>query len=181
MRIIRINRHPRDTDIIMLATPPDLAEQMGRFEPARYSRDDRAYLIHRNDLDPFKRYAKHIGAHVIDERRPTGPKRDAHECGNCGQPGSTERAPRYCPSCGQDWQPVTYEDVSPTVSRGTCVACGHMQGARFPHCSRCGGQMSYPEAPTRLVIPRAKLEDPMPLGDVLAETVDQLAPTEETA
>jgi hypothetical protein len=171
MRLIRITRHPHDQSIAVLATPPDLATDMGRFEAARYAPDLRAYMIHVDTVPALRKFAKHLGVHVIDERRDNGPRTLPHECGDCGQPGSVERPPRCCPDCGADWRPVTYEDAAPTLTEGTCGRCGHRQGGRFPRCSHCGGHMAYPERGPRVEIaPRAKLPDPIPLAEAIAET-----------
>lgn len=173
MRIIRLSTHPTDPDIVVLNTPPDLAQQMGRFEPARYDPDRRAYLAHRDTLDALASFARTVNAHVVDERRKPAGTNPIHECGECGQPGSAAHPPRYCPACGSDWRPVTIEDIQPTVAYGTCRGCGRQQIRRFPHCTHCGGAMAY-ATPEKRVIARPKRANPIPLGEALAETMAEL-------
>lgn len=175
MRIIRITRHPHDPDIVMLNTPPDMSQEMGRFQPARYAPELRAYLTHRDTIDALHRFAKHADAHVVDERRAEGAQTLAHECRHCQQPGSTTRPPAFCPACGEPWEPVTFEEQSPGAVHGTCSRCGERQSGRFPRCSRCGGQMTYEPRGKPLVLPRTKLEDPMPLSQALEETVEAMS------
>lgn len=178
MRLIRITKHPHDADIVLLATPPEMNTDMGRFEPARYAPELRAYLIHRDTVEALRKFAKHVNAHVIDERRTEGARTLLHECGNCAQPGSTSRPPQFCPSCGEPWRPVTFEEQLPDAVHGTCSRCSNRQSGRFPRCSRCGGEMTYEPRGKRVVLPRPKLADPMPLSEALQETLDHLGSQE---
>jgi hypothetical protein len=178
-KLIRLGSHPKDAEVVVLRTPPDMSKQMGGFGPARFNQDLGAYLIHESNLEALRSWVRYLGdIHVIDERRGDGTRNLPHECAGCGQPGSIERAPKFCPSCGADWRPITYEDASPTLTQGTCSACGHRQAGRFPRCSGCGGQMTYPEAGPRVEVARTKLADPMPLGEAIAETTEVLQPEE---
>jgi len=176
MKLIRIEKHPTDPDVVILRTPPDMASDMGRFEAARYDPDRKAYLIHSDTIPSLYRFARHFGAHVTDDRTGLGERTLAHECGHCGQPGSVANSPKHCPACGEPWMPVTHHDVNPPTDLTRCDACGRNQRGRFPRCAHCGAELTH-SRPGRVVrLPRVKLADPLPLSQTLQETFPDIEP-----
>lgn len=147
--IIRVTRHPSDPDVVLVHTPPGLANELGRFEPARYAAEHRAYVMHGDHMAALYRFARTITCHVVDERvtRGSGPGTPPRECAGCGQPGSMGKPPKVCPACGVGWVPTPPPVTAVRAPMTECRACGHRQTGRFPFCSACGGQMVY--APRR--------------------------------
>lgn len=175
--LARLTAHPTDTRTVLLHTPPGLATDMGRFEPARYDQAHRAYLVHVDHLAALHRFAATIALHIVDERtRPPGQRPLMPECIHCGQPAKLTRQPHRCPGCGQPWKPTF---VDPGTGHGeavrqTCDHCGHTQRGRFGYCGACGEPMPAddPDRPHRP--PRRHLNDPLPLADTITETAGLL-------
>lgn len=174
MKLIRIEKHPTDPDVVILRTPPDMAPDMGRFEAARYDADRRAYLTHSDTIPSLYRFAKHVGAHVTDDRTGLGERRLAHQCGHCAQAGSVANPPKFCPDCGEPWMPVTHHDVSPPVALTRCDGCGRMQRGRFPRCAHCGAGLNHAPGGKVVHLPRVKLADPVPLSVAIDETFPEI-------
>lgn len=87
----------------------------------------------------------------------------------CDAPYPASRVPDYCGACGQPARPVVFEDVEP-ITGVRCESCSRVVqgGAKF--CPRCGAVMPPLHHGARPVVrDQARLEDPMPLGDVMAE------------
>lgn len=177
--IIRLTRHPNDPLVLLAHTPPEWSTAMGRFAPARWAAEHRAYLVHRELAHAFANFVRIEGGRVVDESRatPAGPTVSGSrvagpECANCGQPGSTSSRLKVCPACGQPWVPVIHQSAAIGAARTPCPSCGHKQAGRFPHCGRCGTAMVYPEPRSRPpVVPatRQRLDDPQPLAAVISE------------
>lgn len=177
-QLIRLTSHGSDREVVLLHTPPDLAEQMGTFEPARWSPDLRAYLLHHEQIKALFRFARFHDLHVVDERRrdDSAPRPLPVECASCGQPGRLTHPPTRCPSCGEPWRPVSPPGYSSIHHRTTrpCPSCHEPQSGRFPYCASCGGRM--PSTPTanqhkafRRPEAREHLGEPVPLADLVEE------------
>jgi hypothetical protein len=180
VNVLRLTRHETDHELVILHTPPQLADAVGRFEPARYDPARRAYLLHQARVPDLYRWARHAEAHITDERAAfsaSKPYTPGPECAHCAQPGSAAKPPKYCPACGETWTPIVYRDTAPSVVRGECTRCRTRQVGRFPRCAHCGGDMAYPKPQRHVELPRTRLPDPLPLADVIAET---FPPPEET-
>lgn len=176
--LIRLMRHPSDAEIVLAQTPPDWNSVMGRFAPARYAPDLRAYLIHRERVPAFARFVGIEGGRLVDERvaAPSGPptaKPSGPECANCGQPGSFEHPPKMCPSCGQPWTVVYIHERAAAARRVDCPRCGAKNRGHFPFCAGCGGALSVPAAVRApAVVPVVgRGGDPKALAEVVAETM----------
>lgn len=177
--LIRLTRHPSDAEIVLAQTPPDWNAVMGRFAPARYAPDLRAYLIHRERIPAFARFVGIEGARLVDERTapPSGPptaKRSGPECANCGQAGSSTNPPKMCPSCGQPWVEIYFHERIAEARRVECPRCGARNRGHFPFCAGCGGALTVPTAvrPPAVVVPVTdRGGDPKPLAAVVAETM----------
>lgn len=180
--VARIVRHPSDRDVVLLHTPHGLSNDMGRFAPARYSQEHRAYVLHNEHIPALYRFARTISLHVVDERRATaGYRTQPVECASCQQPGSLGKPPKVCPSCGETWVPVPPPIKEEAKGRTECGKCRHRQDGRFPFCSSCGARMTYRPAAAApaLVVPldeRRKLRDPEPLARTLERVVRQELP-----
>ena len=175
MNIIRVTKHATDDDIVLLFVPFNLNQQIARFEPARFAPDLRAYLIHREVIPAFYKWARFVGAHVVDDRPVRGEARPGHECAHCQQGGSVNSPPKVCPSCGKPWTPVTHRDTAPIIPTTECGHCHHKQTGRFTYCAQCGHPMEYPDRPVRKLVARnerAHLDDPMLVGDVVRELTE---------
>lgn len=86
MEIIRITAHPTDPNIVSVHAGPSLANTMGRFEPARWDRDGKTYLIHVDVLDAFSRYCHVVGIYLVDERGLTrGQTKTSALCDICNR------------------------------------------------------------------------------------------------
>lgn len=188
MSIIRLARHPRDDQASLAFTPPDLAQTMGLFGPARFSAVDGAYeLDNGEDVNRFIRFMGHHGHRVRDERietpsteKFTGP---LPECRHCGQAAArkTADALRFCPACGREWDPVVYQPTPRTETAAVvkCDACGHPQPAKYGFCGACGCTITVPLSPAAhaaIAAARSALAEPMLFGDVIAETPQLGAP-----
>jgi hypothetical protein len=182
--VARITRHPTDRDVVLLHTPPDARDRLGKFGPARYSPEHHAYVLHHTHIDALYRFAKATDMHVVDERNSSkrGPGVPPTECRVCGQAGSKPNPPRMCPACGNPWRPIGPPVREDPINRTPCPSCGHKQPGRFAFCSRCGTPMDYPQRTVRPALPRPEkrvhLDDPLPLGDVardLAASTPELA------
>lgn len=165
--IARVTRHPVDRDIVLLHPPPDMFNEFGRFGPARYSQDHKAFLLHNEHIPALYRFARTISLHVVDERVKSSPgsRTQPVECSFCQQPGSMGRPPKSCPACGEPWVPTPPPVSEESKGRYECASCHHRQGGRFPFCASCGAKMTYhrPE-PRQAVEPRRRLKDPEPLS-----------------
>lgn len=172
--LAQLAAHPTDNHTLVLRTPPGLASDMGRFEPARYDQAQRAYLIHADHLTALHRFAATIGLHIVDDRRsPPGQKTAMPECAHCGQPAALTRQPATCPLCGHTWQPVFVRSEPTThrsTVRATCGSCKHTQPGRFPYCGACGAPIPRGHA-GRLPTPRPHLDDPLPLGETVTDAL----------
>lgn len=177
-----IHAHPTDPNILVLKTPPDHANEMGRFEPARYDHGMRAYLLHIDHLEPLRKFAKRQGMYLVDQRTaPPGKKTLMPECRSCSQPASLGAQPLRCPACGEVWRPVFHDgrDTHESTTK-TCVRCDHTQGRHWRYCGKCGATMP-PDPPKDdkhhelNLPPRKRLEDPAPLAAVMPETRDVLS------
>lgn len=173
-----LSAHPTDNRTLLLRTPPGLADQMGRFEPARYDAAHRAYLLHVDHVEALHRFAAAIRLHVVDERtRPPGERTLMPECAACGQPARATRQPARCPACGEPW---IARYVNPGTGHGehvrqTCGDCGHTQrGGRFPYCGSCGAAMPPDLPKPHVEIPRQRLKDPASLAETVPETVAEI-------
>jgi hypothetical protein len=174
--LVRIKRHPTDRDVFLAHVSPDDAVTMGRFAPARFAHEHKAFLIHADLLGQFATFARVHHWKVVDERK--GPQTQTHaipqaapECANCGQPARSTTQPKTCPACGQSWVPVVYRATVPGANRTPCPKCSNKQTGRFKFCGRCGERMVYPE-PSEVpdfIRPRVKLSDPQPLGDAVSD------------
>jgi hypothetical protein len=168
VNIVRLTQH-RDDEFVVLSIPPDLRHAIGSFAPARYMPDQKAYVIHEDTVGALHAWARYNGARVLDDRPHVGEARPGHECAHCQQPGSVPHPPRYCPGCGERWQPVTFFEVAPRAPVTVCEQCGHKQTGRFARCAGCGARMRYPRRsapPLELV--RTHLADPVPVAEAVA-------------
>lgn len=168
--LARITKHPTDRDVVLVHMPYELRNEMGRFLPARYSSEHKAYIMHGEHIAAFYRFARTISLHVTDERRVTAGYRTMPvECESCGQGGSLRRPPKMCPACGQPWTPSNPPVKEEALGRHECPSCRHRQRGRFPFCAECGGRMDYTrDTGDARVVPldqsRPRLRDPIPLG-----------------
>ncbi|MBO0820869.1 MAG: hypothetical protein J2P26_08485 [Nocardiopsaceae bacterium] len=177
-KIIQLRSHPHDPDIVLVHVPPGFSDRtiMGRLEAARWSPEDRAYLLHTDALPGLEGLARYVGAHVVDQRTPaTGdtdtPRPVAQECAHCGQPGRWARPPAHCPDCGQPWTPVPPPALNLAVARPTCPDCGKRQRGRFGYCWSCG--TALPTGPVTQLretrhenpVARPRLDEPLPLAE----------------
>jgi hypothetical protein len=106
--------------VVRLHTDPADSQTMGRFGPARWSPEARAYLLTLDVLPEFERFAGVHGLVIVDERTraadappATGSFRGPlPECRECGQPARRADAPylRTCPACQSPWVPVIHVD-----------------------------------------------------------------------
>lgn len=105
MHIVVVEVHPANRDLMIVKTPPDLKHVMGRFEAARYSETDKAYLVHTFHLDALGRFFAHNGVTIMDTRQPgtavpPGYHRGPHAALKCDACGHTQRdCDRYCGNC----------------------------------------------------------------------------------
>jgi hypothetical protein len=180
--IIRITTHPTDPDLLVLHTPPELANEMGRLEAARYDPTTGTYLLHRDAYAGLQALANYAGAHLHDQRsNPIANQiHIPQECRHCGQPGRANHPPTYCPACGNLWDPIGPPvDGIAGVIRTPCPSCGHKQSGRFGYCTRCGQSMTVRPATTApaLANVREHLDEPLPLRAAIDEVNDHL--TEE--
>lgn len=147
MQTARIEKHPYDESVFLLRPPPSFAREMGRAEFARWSREQNAYVIHKEHEDALRQFASHTDLHLVDDRgRNSGVRTRPHECRHCSQPGSMMNPPRRCPSCGEPWDPITPDDIEDNDMRRrtACPGCGYKNLGRFPFCSACGTRMEHP-------------------------------------
>lgn len=185
--VARIVRHPSDRDVVLLHVPIRMNNELGRFEPARFSEQHRAFVLHNEHIPALYRFARTISLHVVDERRAVaGYRTQPMECSNCHQPGSLGRPPKVCPSCGQTWVPVPPPIKEEARGRTECEKCRHRQDGRFPFCSSCGARMTYKAAAPAPVIElesRRKLREPEALAVTLARATSrgQLPPPKAPA
>lgn len=171
-----INAHPTDPDIIVLRTPPDMASEMGRFAPARYDPQTRAYILLAEHVDALRKFATRSGIHIVDQRQaPPGPRTQMPECTNCGQPAKLNAQPDWCPACGERWKPMFAEGHNGSGVRLECRACGHRQTTAFRWCGKCGAAMPEPPKGGKpLTLDRPKLTAPKPLAQTIVETLPLL-------
>lgn len=173
--LIRITNHPTDPALALIHTGPTLAPIMGQLPEARRSPEHRAYLLHVDALPGLRALAQHHHLHVIDQTTTPDPRGRpvAQECRHCQQPGSWAHPPRYCPSCGNQWEPVPPPTTDLHQTYPDCPQCGHHQTGRFTYCTRCGTTLdpSVPETPAPTP-DRHHLEDPLPLDHLLAAHLD---------
>jgi hypothetical protein len=179
MTIVRITNHPNLPAIVLVHTPPDLAhEVMGPYQPARYSKAQRAYLLGEEHLEQFERHLARHDVRLADERRADGgPEKISGplpECDHCGQVVRRAASPAFCPACGREWNPATLRrrslDMAP---RGTCSACEREQAGTFAFCTVCGGAMvRVPVGKRPDHVPRPKLAQPLTLDDVIESSPD---------
>ena len=169
--IARITRHPVDRDVVLLVPPPDMFNEFGRFGPARYSQEHRAFLLHHEHIPALYRFARTISLHVVDERVKSAPGNRTLpvECSFCQQPGSMGKPPKTCPACGEPWVPTPPPVKEEAKGRHECGKCRHRQGGRFPYCASCGEPMRYPKpSPRPVVEARPRLREPVSLESELA-------------
>lgn len=179
--IVRITTHTT-RGVLVAHTPPAMAELMGKFEPARRSAESGGYLLPAKMLEQFLRFLDfHDVAHV-DERTEAKPEVEKFvgplpECAECGQPASRQAALSLnrCPACGAVWRPVVHnpEQGGLVAPRVECPVCGRRQKAGFAFCGGCGTPAAAaPRGAPRPVLPeveRERLEEPMTVGQVMAE------------
>lgn len=174
--IARIVKHPSDRECVVVQVPATLNEQFGRFGPARLSVEHHGYVLHHTHVDALYRFAKTVDLHLTDDRVSArrGPQVQPTECRTCAQPGERFNPPNVCPSCGAPWSPITPPVHESSITETPCPSCKHRQPGRFPYCSRCGKPMGHKPVAVvqRLALPpapeRPHLDDPLPLGDVVA-------------
>lgn len=171
-----IRTHDESTQLVYLDTSPELAQIMGRYQPARYiGKRGAAYVLAQANLGTFADFLAHHGIELLDQRgqvdssRPAGRDRPLPECGSCGQPAQRGALLRHCPACGARWQPIEPQDSSrPEALVVSCPACDGQQVAGMRYCQRCGHEL--PALQAQLVqLRRRQLQDPLPLGQALAE------------
>lgn len=167
---IRIQRHPHDRHALLLDVPPEYNEIIGKFGPARLSKEFHGYVMSADLAPSFRRFAAFHRITVIDDRGivTAGHRTRPVECRNCGQGGSLNNPPPFCPSCGEHWNPMTPDEIPDVdlIPRTTCPQCGHRQTGRFRHCASCGGFMEYANRPAPLPeLPRGG--NPRPVGEVI--------------
>jgi hypothetical protein len=184
-RLIRIRLHPDDPRLVLLDTPPQLATTMGRFEPARFvGMRNGAYMLPADLLDSLTTFARHHDVLLTDERatsttgsergRVVGPARPLPQCANCAQPTRRDHQPAYCASCGHPWQPIEHQGHAGDRDREHCTTCGATQSPGFGYCQRCGTTMTHTPAPPPMpATPRKRLEDPLPIGAVTDDVLQQ--------
>jgi hypothetical protein len=188
-RLVRVRLHPDDERLVLLDTPPQLAQTMGRFEPARFvGLRGGAYAMPTEMLGHFESFARLHDVLLIDERasvatdtphgrRVVGHARPVPECGTCGQPARRDRQPDYCPACGRAWAPVEHEPYREDEQREQCARCLARQPFGFDYCQRCGTSIDHEQQPGRVVpiadAPRVQLEDPLPIGAAVDELLQQ--------
>ncbi len=180
--LARLQRHPRDRDVVVVEVAADLNAAMGTFEPARLVPELHGYVMHLNAISAFFRWARFNEVHVVDERATAAGQRTLPvECSNCGQPGRLHQPPTRCPSCGESWSPVTPPGHADTQRSMTtpCPSCHQPQVGRFPFCATCGAPMQHRSLASARSHPalssptsRDQLDEPLPLGVVQGEVVN---------
>ena len=185
--VVVIRSHPDRIDLVLLDTPPELASTMGRFQPARYAGlDHGAYVMPTDALPAFATFTRANRLATIDDRsRPTiaGPKgpgtpNPLPECSTCGQPAKRSAGLRYCPTCGDDWHPVTYREQQRDLASVTCPTCSTRQRIGFALCHQCGSPLPNEETERDhgpIIATRQPLADPQPLAATIDETLAGLA------
>jgi hypothetical protein len=162
--IITLKSDPEDPEVVYLCTPPDMAQTMGGFAPARYIGDrppvpDASYVISQDRLPHFMVYAANRGITLGDYRqprqqpsqRPAWAEHPLPECRECGQPAKRGARLSFCPNCGTPWDPIEVgpagqgrESSAPML---TCHACQRTTPAGFTHCCECGAKLADADTP----------------------------------
>lgn len=180
--LARLRQHPADEAALIVSIPHELNYEMARFQPAILATEHKGYVLLAEHLPSLQRFAQTVNLRIIDERAaPEGSRTLMPECANCGQPAKLGHEPRRCPSCGGVWSSTFLDGLD--NRRGLTQTCpiGHTQQGAFPYCGTCGAPIepTKPSGPPAIL--RQVLADPKPLADVIAETVDLLAPAEEAS
>lgn len=185
----RLTDHPRDGAFALLHIGPAHAATMGRFAPARWSADLKAFILHIDQADAIVRYLAIHDVAVADDRgrpddsdRPHGP---LPECAICQQPARRDHEPERCPNCGEPWTSVVFTETKGFDWRPDpriCSSCGTENRLAFPRCHSCGAELPALR-PTALRPPAARphLDDPQPIGEAIAEWIDGQQPDEEAS
>lgn len=175
MILARIKNHPTETDCVIIDVPPDLNKAMGTFGPARFDKDHRGFVCLVEHLESFYRFARFQNIDVRDERAfaRAGHRTWPQECRHCAQAGSYSQPPKRCPACGNNWEPITPQDIPDNDPRRSlrCECCGHKNFGRFPYCVECGGPLNHEPGLKNPVITRDPLEEPVQLSTALVEYV----------
>lgn len=110
--VVTLKTDPATPAVVYLSTPPDLAETMGGFGPARFvghhpPMPGVSYALPATELDKFRVYATNRGVTVVDSRprtqRPGWMERPLPECADCGYPARRGHTPTHCPNCDAPW------------------------------------------------------------------------------
>jgi hypothetical protein len=162
--VITLKPSPTDPELVYLCTPPELAQTMGGFAPARYVGDrppvpDASYVISQDRLPSFMVYAANRGVSVGDYRQPSStpsqrPAWAEHplpECRQCGQPAKRGARLSFCPNCGATWDAIEVgpagqgrHESAPMVQ---CASCMQTTPAGFTHCMECGAPLADADTP----------------------------------
>jgi hypothetical protein len=171
---------------VLLDTPPALATTMGRYEPARFvGMRNGAYMLPAHLLDSLATFARIHDVMLVDERNTTthndrgrvvGPARPLPECANCHQPAKRGHQPAHCAACGHPWQPIEHQPYTGNDASDQCTRCLATQTPGFAYCQNCGTPLQQPNhapSPPLTVVTRAHLDEPLPIGAVADELLQQ--------
>lgn len=86
--IARLRPHPTDPERIEILTPPEIAQLMGHYQPARWIPNRRCYELHTDHLDTFMTWARLNGLHAVNELQPHQPPPLTGHC-PCHEPDCT--------------------------------------------------------------------------------------------
>lgn len=177
-RTLVLRAHPTDPALLLLDTRPGLANTMGAFGPARFvGMRGGAYAMPAAALPAWEKFARAQQLTIIDNRpQPAARKvydQPLPECAHCHIPAKRGHTFRFCPGCGQPWEPI---QIRPdhrggnTTDAVSCPSCGHRQAGGFTFCSRCGAPApdQLDGVQQALRAPRGPSK-PTSLGDAIAE------------
>jgi len=194
----RLTKHPSDPRFALLHIGPTHAQTMGRFAPARWAPDLKAFWVKDDQVDALVRFLGIQGITVADDRAmpvqgagrgcrvcgqthepATGP---LPECSNpdCRQPANRYHPPTHCPACGQPWEAVIYAEGKSHDWRPdprTCPNCGTKNLLAFAYCHTCGAELpALRPSAARPAESRPHLDNPQPIGEAITEWVEGQQP-----
>jgi hypothetical protein len=190
--MVRVTRHPKDPAWLLLKTRPEMASMMGTLGPATYANDLHAYVMHADQMDTLRSWARFNGVPILNEVRDPKDPLQPLECGNvvewitkdghdtteddpnavevrCCAPYRHDNIPRICGACGQPANPIVFEDAEPPI--GTrCPDCAKIVRGGAKWCIHCGAKMPHRHLrPPAIVADRVKGEPrPITVDDMVA-------------
>lgn len=150
--MIRIQAHPKDPGFLVLRIDQMHNGIIGSFQPAR-RQDDMGvgvYVMEAGHRNALQRWADLRDVHLLDEARTPGAPTRALECGNtvevtigrdtiaehCAAPVRAGNIPAFCGACGQQSNPVKFDQDEPAI--GTkCSSCSTVTLGGAAYCPRC--------------------------------------------